>query len=189
MASQLTKSTNYFGPIPKYLEKESKTLMEIPSTTNFDFSYKEAIKFWLANPSAKLYLEQGICPYLAVPLPPDAPPPSPDYLPGYLIKTIWPVSFGRLHQLELLIEDEEDIPGTNGKRQKCWRLDRVRAAILEKARGRPAKDLAALVALRHALAAIEGAITGNASPASLEAVAEEIREWLEEHGPKPQSRP
>ncbi len=108
--------------------------MEIPSTTRFDMVYKTALKFLYNTPSAKVLLEQGICPYVELPEQTEK-----------IENTIWPVSFGRLLSLELLIPQEEIDPKGNGKQvRKFWKLDRAKAALLiKRAKGRPEKVLSA----------------------------------------------
>jgi hypothetical protein len=102
--------------------------MEIPSTTRYDFSYKDALRFLWHNPNAKVLVAEGICPYIE--------------LPGQtetIRNTIWPVSFGRLLSLDLLQEHWETDPTGNGRKQrKVWLLNRQRAKpIVFKKRGRP----------------------------------------------------
>lgn len=114
--------------------------MEIPSTTKFDLNYKEALKFLWEHPTAKVLLEQGICPYIEL----------PEQI-EFIENTIWPFSFSRLLNLELLIDSFEVDPKGNGKKmRKIWTLDRTAAlAIVGRKRGRPEAQLAAGRAIRY----------------------------------------
>lgn len=114
--------------------------MEIPSTTKFDLNYKEALKFLWDNPTGKVLLEQGICPYVELPEQTE-----------FIENTIWPASFARLHTLDLLLEQTEIDPKGNGRKiRKYWTLDRAAAlAIVGRKKGRPEAQLAAGVALRY----------------------------------------
>lgn len=108
--------------------------MEIPSTTNFDFRYKEAIKFLWENPTAIVVLEQGICPHIELP-----------HQTEFIENTIWPVGFFRLINLGLLVEHEGIDPNGNGrKKRNYWTLDRTKAQpLVTRKRGRPETVLGA----------------------------------------------
>ncbi len=146
--------------------------MEIPSTTRFDLNYKEALQFLWENPSAKILLEQGICPYIELP-----------HQIETIENTIWPISFSRLLTLGLLVESFEVDPKGNGKKQrKIWTLDRGEAqAILGRKRGRPEAQLKAGKALRYLKEFLTFLEAGN-SPIDrqIERGLELIAEWEKE---------
>ena len=120
--------------------KVTNRFMEIPSTTKFDLNYKEALKFLWEHPTAKILLEQGICPYIELP-----------EQTSKIENTIWLASFSRLLALDLLLEQTEIDPKGNGRKvRKYWTLDRSAAlAIVGRKKGRPEAQLAAGRAIRY----------------------------------------
>lgn len=105
----------------------------------FDFDYKKAIHYLYEHPEAKVFVQDGIYPYIARPLAPGEPPPRFDLIPGFIIKSIWPISFARMISLDILTECEEIDPDGNGKKlHYFYRLNRIAAkGLLKKKIGRP----------------------------------------------------
>jgi hypothetical protein len=146
--------------------------MEIPSTTKFDLNYKEALKFLWDNPSAKVLLEQGICPYIELPEQTES-----------IQNTIWPLSFSRLLALGLLVDSFEVDPKGNGKKQrKIWTLDRAEAlAIVGRKKGRPEAQLKAGKALRYLKELLTAQEEGQElQPGQIQRGLELIAEWEKE---------
>lgn len=146
--------------------------MEIPSTTKFDMNYKEALQFLWDNPSGKVLLEQGICPYVELPEQTEK-----------IENTIWPLSFSRLLALGLLVDSFEVDPKGNGKKQrKIWTLDRAEAiAIVGRKKGRPEAQLKAGKALRYLKELLTAQEEGQElQPGQIQRGLELIAEWEKE---------